>query len=105
VSYPAATASDDRGLASVEYSHPSGSRFPVGTTVVTVTATDTSSNRQQCSFEVSVAAPPEPPEPPKPPEAPAEGCACRATTGSAGSGMLWLLIMLTASLRAFRRGR
>jgi hypothetical protein len=36
---------------------PSGTLFPLGTTEVTCTATDSSGNRSQCSFEVSVVEP------------------------------------------------
>ncbi|QSQ22930.1 HYR domain-containing protein [Pyxidicoccus parkwayensis] len=95
VSYASATATDEQGMASVEYSHPSGSRFPVGTTVVTVTATDKAGNRQQCTFEVRVAAPSIPPDT-------AEGCSCRAgsDSGTMGSGLVWGLLMLVASLGA-----
>ena len=38
----------------VTYSHPSGSVFPVGTTVVNVLATDASGNTSTCSFNVTV---------------------------------------------------
>ena len=38
----------------VTCSHPSGSAFPVGTTVVTCTATDNSGNTSNCSFTVTV---------------------------------------------------
>jgi len=38
----------------VTYSHPSGSTFPVGTTTVTVTATDWRHNSTTCTFDVTV---------------------------------------------------
>ncbi len=37
------------------YDHPPGSAFPVGTTLVTASATDAAGNRSQCRFEVRVA--------------------------------------------------
>jgi hypothetical protein len=53
INYPAPTASDNCGLASVVCAPPSGSAFPVGTTTVTCTATDSSTNQASCSFTVS----------------------------------------------------
>ncbi len=49
-----ATASDSCGTAAVSASHVSGAHFPVGTTTVTMTATDQSGNTSSCSFSVSV---------------------------------------------------
>lgn len=54
VNYPAATASDFCGIASVTYSQNSGTFFPVGTTTVTATATDNSNLKSDCSFSVTV---------------------------------------------------
>jgi uncharacterized repeat protein (TIGR01451 family) len=54
VSYPAATATDNCGVASIGYSKASGSTFNVGTTTVTATATDVNGNTASCSFTVSV---------------------------------------------------
>lgn len=54
VTYPAATASDNCSTPTVTYSHPSGSTFPVGTTKVTVTATDAAGNDSTCEFNISV---------------------------------------------------
>lgn len=54
VSFPAPTASDNCGGATVATSHASGSVFPVGTTVVTVTATDEHGHTSSCSFTVTV---------------------------------------------------
>ncbi len=55
VSYPPATASDSCGAVALAYSHPSGTTFPIGTTTVTVTATDAAGNSSSCSFTVTVA--------------------------------------------------
>jgi hypothetical protein len=54
VNFPPPTVSDNcPGVTSV-CSPPSGSIFPVGTTTVTCTATDTSGNTATCSFTVTV---------------------------------------------------
>ncbi|MEW5825875.1 MAG: HYR domain-containing protein, partial [Candidatus Bipolaricaulota bacterium] len=53
-SWTAPSATDNCGLASFAGSHVSGSTFPVGTTTVTYTATDTSGNTAVCSFTVTV---------------------------------------------------
>jgi predicted extracellular nuclease len=55
VNYPAPTVSDNCPGATVVCSPASGSTFPVGTTTVSCTATDTSGNTATCSFTVSVA--------------------------------------------------
>ncbi len=60
VEYPPATATDKVSSAEalvLEYSHPSGSTFPVGTTTVEVKATDEAGNSETCSFSVRVAEP------------------------------------------------
>jgi hypothetical protein len=49
-----ATATDNCGVATVVCAPPSGSTFPIGTTPVTCTATDTSGNPSTCSFTVTV---------------------------------------------------
>lgn len=55
VTYPAAGASDIADAApTIAYSHPSGSTFPIGTTIVTVTATDASNNVSSAQFTVTV---------------------------------------------------
>lgn len=54
VNYPPVTVSDNSNLASVIYSPPSGSRLPIGKTLVQVTATDRSGNSSNCSFNVTV---------------------------------------------------
>ncbi len=48
------TASDNCSVATLTSVPPSGSIFPIGTTVVTSTATDPSGNRASCSFTVTV---------------------------------------------------
>ncbi|MFY0527973.1 ELWxxDGT repeat protein [Archangium gephyra] len=97
VTYPPAQASDNRGEVSLTYSQASGTRFPVGTTAVSVTATDAAGNSTQCAFEVQV----QPPAVQPPPEA-AEGCACR-TAGSPGTLAFWGLVMVLARLGGRRR--
>jgi MYXO-CTERM domain-containing protein len=55
VTYPVATASDAVTPSPVVgYSQASGTRFPLGTTSVTVTATDAAGNSATCSFNVTV---------------------------------------------------
>lgn len=54
VTYPAATANDNCNVASLVYSQNSGTFFPVGTTIVTATATDGSGNTASCTFNVTV---------------------------------------------------
>jgi hypothetical protein len=48
------TATDNDGAPDVACSHPSGSRFEVGTTNVVCTATDSSGNTASCDFDVTV---------------------------------------------------
>jgi subtilisin-like proprotein convertase family protein len=52
VNYPGANVEGSCGT--VTYSHPSGSSFPVGTTTVTVTATQPDMTTQTCTFNVTV---------------------------------------------------
>jgi hypothetical protein len=55
VNFPAPTVSGDHCLGATPICNPpSGSIFPVGTTTVTCTATDTSGNTAACSFTVTV---------------------------------------------------
>ncbi|HXI25083.1 MAG TPA: HYR domain-containing protein, partial [Pyrinomonadaceae bacterium] len=55
VSYSAATATDNcDSSVTIGYSQASGSVFPVGTTTVTVTATDDANNSSTCAFTVTV---------------------------------------------------
>src|SRR6185503_17103697 len=49
-----ASATDNCGTANVSYDHASGSVFSVGTTPVTVTATDDVGNSSSCTFNVTV---------------------------------------------------
>jgi hypothetical protein len=59
VNYPPATAYDTgSGLKSVTYSMPSGSIFPIGATIVTVTAKDRAGNVSTATFTVTVFPPP-----------------------------------------------
>jgi subtilisin-like proprotein convertase family protein len=52
VNYPSATTQGNCG--EVIYSHPSGSQFPIGTTMVTVMATRSDMTTQTCTFNVTV---------------------------------------------------
>ncbi|MFP2927485.1 ELWxxDGT repeat protein, partial [Pyxidicoccus sp. 3LG] len=67
--YPDVEASDPVSQARVEFAPANGSLLPLGTTQVTVTATDDSGNPARCTFEVEVlpqrrdAPPPLPPPP------------------------------------------
>jgi uncharacterized repeat protein (TIGR01451 family)/uncharacterized repeat protein (TIGR02543 family) len=54
VSYVTPVATDNCPGVAVSCSPPSGSNFPVGTTTVTCTATDTSVNTAQCTLTVTV---------------------------------------------------
>jgi len=54
VNYPAAVVTDNCPGATAQCSPPTGSRFPLGTTFVTCTAIDTSSNSAACVFSVIV---------------------------------------------------
>ena len=54
VTYAAATATDAVGPVTIGYSHASGSVFPLGTTTVTVTATDGAGNFVSAWFTVTV---------------------------------------------------
>lgn len=54
VNFPAPTATDNCSTPTVTTSVASGSIFPVGTTTVTVTATDADGNHSTCQFNVTV---------------------------------------------------
>jgi hypothetical protein len=54
VTYPAPTFSDNCPGTTVVCAPPSGSAFPLGTTTVTCTATDSSGNKVICSFTVTI---------------------------------------------------
>jgi len=53
VNYPPPVATDDCGTPNVVCLPPSGSAFPLGTTTVTCTATDSTGNTATCSFTVT----------------------------------------------------
>ncbi|WNG39962.1 HYR domain-containing protein [Archangium violaceum] len=92
VDYPAATASDTVSLPVLSYSPAPGTLFPVGTTQVTATATDSSGNSATCSFQVRVS----PHVPVVVPAPPAGGCGCSTGLGTpAGLGWMALLLLLT----------
>ena len=54
VNYAPATATDLTGTPTITYSVASGTKFAVGTTVVTVTATDAYGNKTTKTFTVTV---------------------------------------------------
>jgi hypothetical protein len=54
VNFPTPTVVDNCALASVVFDPPSGSVFPTGPTVVTVTATDDCGNQSQDTFTVTI---------------------------------------------------
>jgi hypothetical protein len=54
VAYASPTATDNCPNVSTTCVPPSGSLFPLGTTTVTCTATDTSNNTRNCTFTVTV---------------------------------------------------
>jgi hypothetical protein len=84
VEYPAAMAGDTvTAEPRVTYSHVSGSTFPVGTTPVTATGTDTAGNTASCSFRVTV----------RPVQVSEGGSGCAAAGGSP-AGLLGLLLLL-----------
>ncbi|MCX6872897.1 MAG: HYR domain-containing protein, partial [Verrucomicrobia bacterium] len=55
VIYAAATATDAVGVTNLTYSRESGTAFPLGTTIVTVTAKDAANNSGTATFTVTVA--------------------------------------------------
>ncbi len=54
VNYTPAMTSDVVGVTQVQYSHPSGTKFPRGRTVVTVTANDAAGNESTADFTIDV---------------------------------------------------
>lgn len=50
----AATATDDNGTPTITYTNQPGSTFPLGTTVVTATATDGAGNTASATFSITV---------------------------------------------------
>ncbi|RKG90675.1 HYR domain-containing protein [Corallococcus sp. CA049B] len=102
VDYPAAIARAPASTPTLSYSHASGTVFPVGTTQVTVTATDDAGNSATCTFPVSVAARVQPP-PDEP--LPAGGCGCGASSETS-AGLSWSgLLMFTWCVMRRRRSR
>jgi len=66
VTYPPATLSDGvPPYQPIQYTHPSGSTFPIGTTPVGVTGRDSAGGVVNCSFNVTVPDP-DPPDPTPP---------------------------------------
>lgn len=59
VHYPPATANDCSGSVNVGYSQAAGTVFPIGTTTITVTATDLAGNTTTRTFTVKVNSPAE----------------------------------------------
>lgn len=57
VTYPPPTATDNLPGVTTVCSPPSGSTFPLGTTPVTCTATDSNGNQASCTFSVNVGGP------------------------------------------------
>ncbi len=95
VTFPALGVSDTVSTPTVTYSHASGSTFPKGSTLVTVTATDAAGNASQCIFRVLVQEPVQPL-----PATPAQGCGgCAA--GTSGE-LAWLLLLGLRPLLARR---
>lgn len=65
VIFPAATATDNTALpVTMSYSHASGSLFPMGSTLVTTTATDAAGNTDTATFTITVTSTPLPPDVP-----------------------------------------
>lgn len=58
VTYPAAAATDAVGVTSLTYSQASGTVFPIGTTIVTITAKDAVDHTSTATFIVEVTANP-----------------------------------------------
>ncbi|WP_257461379.1 HYR domain-containing protein [Archangium lipolyticum] len=87
VEYPAATTSDAVSTPVLSYSRATGELFPLGTTPVTVTATDAAGNSATCTFQVkvdqSIAV-----------QVPAaQGCGCAAGSGTP-EGLGWGALLL-----------
>ncbi|MDP3849652.1 MAG: HYR domain-containing protein [Luteolibacter sp.] len=65
VIFPAATATDNLALpVTLSYSHASGSLFPLGSTLVTTTATDAAGNTDTATFTITVTSTTLPPDVP-----------------------------------------
>jgi uncharacterized protein (TIGR03382 family) len=96
VEYPAAIASDAVSTPSLGYDLSSGSDFSLGTTPVTVTATDQAGNQARCTFQVIITLQEVTVDAPAP-----LGCGCGATDASAGLG--WGALLLLSWVAARRR--
>ncbi|QRN96657.1 HYR domain-containing protein [Archangium violaceum] len=99
VEYPAATVWDAVSTPEVSYSQPSGSTFPVGRTLVTVSARDAAGNTSSCEFHVQVTASGSS-------QQPSTSMSCGGC-GSTGPGALaWQVLTLVALLgRGMGMGR
>jgi N-acetylneuraminic acid mutarotase len=91
--WPDATASDSLSEPEITYSHPSGSTFPIGTTSVIVTATDSAGNSTQCTFQVTVTAG----------DSDDGGCGCQGTSRGGAASSLVLVAGLAGWLGRRRR--
>jgi len=103
--WPEARAQDAVSTPVVTYEPPRGTRFPLGTTPVRVTATDASGNSTSCAFDVRVKPlptgeeePPTSPEPETPEQSGSSGCGCQQSSG-AGAGLLGLALVALLSTR------
>ena len=106
VRYAPATASDAVSTPVLQYSLASGELFPMGTTPVSVTATDSASNASSCTFQVTVQPQSQPEPQPPPDEEPPSGCGCGADP-SASTGLSWVglcLLLWGLSRRRIRAG-
>ncbi|WP_225411387.1 ELWxxDGT repeat protein [Stigmatella hybrida] len=99
VDYAEATATDAVSSPSRVSSQASGTRFPVGTTPVTVTATDAAGNSSSCEFHVTVQ-PPREPVSVDPPQEIGWGC---STGSGAPSGLGWGALLLLVAGTSRRR--
>jgi ELWxxDGT repeat protein len=80
IDYAPAAATDNLPGVLLAYSHPSGSTFKAGSTLVTVTATDAANNTDTCSFTVQVDRGNIPPDT----KAPHITCPANVTTAASG---------------------
>ncbi|WP_426749734.1 ELWxxDGT repeat protein [Myxococcus sp. Y35] len=99
VEYAEATTTDAVSTPSRAYSQASGTRFPVGTTPVTVTATDAAGNSASCEFHVTVQ-PPRGPTLVDPPQELGWGC---STGAGAPAGLGWGALLLLVWCNSRRR--
>ncbi|MFP2909647.1 HYR domain-containing protein [Pyxidicoccus sp. 3LFB2] len=105
VPYAEAVTSDAVSSPAVVYSQASGTRFTVGTTPVSVTATDAAGNSASCEFHVTVQPPAREPVSTDAPETLGWGC---STGAGPSSGLGWgalLLLVWGASRRRLAGSR